>query len=141
MLRGKLSGSITAEAALLIPIVNILLIAVLILSMMYHDRCVVRELAEQVIRSNSDTKSEEVIGQAIIAAAGNQLLGSRVTKAEVCIGITDITACVYMDNPWLDLIFLNSYDISVKVAGYKTKGVGIVRLFDVVINKINEIGW
>lgn len=142
VLNKKIRGSITVEAALLIPVVNFILIAVLIISMMYHDKCVVREIAQQAISANKGgNKSEESIRQTIINTASGQVLASRITKATVDIGVTDITAQVYMDNPWLDYILGNSYDITVNVAGYKTKGVGVVRLFDVVINKINEIGW
>ena len=138
----RVNGSITVEAALLVPIVNILLIAILIISMMFHDKCVVRAVSEQVIAKNvGGKKSEEAIGQEIITAASNQVLASRIDKTKVNIGVTDITAEVYMENPWLNSVLGNSYEICIKVAGQKTKGVGVVRLFDVVINKINEIGW
>ena len=142
MLSKKVKGSITTEAALLIPIVNVLLIAILIISMMYHDRCVVREITEQVIITNKGKqKSEIALSKEILAATNNQLLGSRVNKILVDIGVTDIKAQVFLDNPWLGVVLGDSYDTSVKVIGYKTKGAGVVRLFDVVVNKIKELGW
>ena len=135
-----MKGSITVEAALLVPVVNIVIIVIILIAMMYHDRCVVREIAErEILIEESGKRSEEELGKDIMWQTDGNLLISRVDKVKVDINMTDIVVEAYVNCPLVSNYFGRQLEMRVKVKNHKTKGVGVVRLFTVVLDEINGI--
>ena len=137
----SLCAEITVEATLIIPLINIILISVIILAMMYHDRCVIREITESILYlDEGQTKTEAELGEKIINASKGKLLMSDVTRVDAGIGISDVAVEVFMSNAFIEKFFDVSFTTSSKVRMYKLRGADVVRLFTVVTDTINDMG-
>ena len=135
-----MKGSITIEAALLVPIVNMIMIIILAIGMMYHDQCVVRSITERIVMEKEGRdKTEEELGKYIMQKTDGQLLISRVDEVTVDIALTDIEAEVLLNSSLVSNFFGKRMEMCVNVSGQSTKGAGVVRLFTVVIEEINDI--
>lgn len=140
-MRQSLCAEITVEATLIIPLINIILISVIILAMMYHDRCVIREITESVLYlDEGQTKTEAELGEKIINASKGKLLMSDVTRVDAGIGISDVAVEVFMSNAFIEKFFDVSFTTSSKVRIYKLRGASVVRLFTVVTDTIDDMG-
>lgn len=137
---GNLKASISVEAALVFPIVNMVVIIVLTIGMMYHDRCVVREEVQRILFLEENIKTERELGEKVVNGLQDKLLVSEVTMADVSVNFTDNIVEVFMENPFYGEVLKNRIRTSVKVAVHKTKGTNVTRVFDVIIETINEIG-
>lgn len=140
-MRQSLCAEITVEATLIISLINIILISVIILAMMYHDRCVIREITESILYlDEGQTKTEAELGEKIINASKGKLLMSDVTRVDAGIGISDVAVEVFMSNAFIEKFFDVSFTTSSKVRIYKLRGAGVVRLFTVVTDTIYDMG-
>lgn len=140
-IKKSFKGSITVEAALIFPIVNMVIIVVLMVAMMYHDRCVVREKVEKILLlEDGESGSEKLLGERVLKELENELLVSQVTSADVSMNLTDNIVEVFMENPFGGEILKSKIRTSVKVAVHKARGADITRIFDVVIEVLNDIG-
>ena len=135
-----MKGSITVEAALIVPMVNMIMIVILAIGMMYHDRCVVRGITEKIMmQEESKDKTEEELAKYIMQQTDGQLLISRVDEVTVDIDLTDVEAEVFLNSPLVSDFFKKRLEMSVNVSRQNAKGTGVVRIFTVVIEEINNI--
>lgn len=140
-IKRTLKGSITVETALIFPIINIVIIIVMMVAMMYHDRCVVREEVEKILLlEEGESESENLLGKRVLKGLEDKLLVSRITSANVSMDLTDNVVEVFIEGPFGGGFFNSKIRTSVKVVVHKTRGTQITRIFDVVIEIINDIG-
>ncbi len=137
MKEDSLKAAITIEAAVIIPLINVVIIICLLVGMLCHDRCVVKGVVEKYMSDMSFQGNEMQIKEEVTKLVKNKVIMSRAFKVEVKHSLSDISVCVYLDNPVLNGFFGEGFATGVKVKTPKYTGLNVVRVFSVVIETIN----